>query len=1568
MKGDFSVWRYDPHDNDQGVLYQQGRVTLDRDLTDAERIALHWRTQAAQDVIGKRVLAVPADEPNGFFVDSAEVVGGAVHVHVRPGRAWADGILLYLPADPANPLATIDRVATYFGPPLNASSLPAIGNGIRDVVVLEVALEELSAFQVPLRLLEPALGGPDTTERVTTRYAFRLLRLGPNEDCHSILDRIQDTAAGKGRLSVSLDPPIAVGGECPTVEGGGYTGFEHNLFRVEIAATNTPAPRFKWSRFNGGLVATGRFQAGTPNRVIIEGNRAAILSSGIPSFYLEAMAFNSSLGHWEVTYGAIATLNNLQDLELTNPPVFGTLSFPSAPVFIRLWNGIELVSSFTNTSSPQPLIDGIHLVLDPPASASYRPGDFWTFPVRAGEIANPEQLLDEAPPQGVQLHRVPLAEINWTAAQDTTEGGSIEDCRKRFRPLTNQKVCCTFLIGDGTHSFGDFNSLEEAAVHLPAAGGELCLLPGLHFANLTLTGRHNVRIHGCQRRTLVLPRVTSPSAPIFTINDCQGIEIAELDLASAFGPIVVATGTVFSDLKDVSVVDCRMLAQSYAVRIRRAEDVVVARNHIWMLDTTAGKAAIQVRAHRALIERNTLGVWPFELTPPGDDDGGSTPTPPSDPCAAPTDVYGNLTFTIQFIYYVWATAILAPPKQPYLAWGGIHLLGGCDNVRVLENVVDGGAGHGITLGGLLPGETATGTSPDPVNIPSVTLSVPQFDGIVRNELNQPVQGVDVSLSQGGVVMGQGTSSGPQAAVGIKVGAGTYNLSVEPGFQIVQVQAVDLAAGRLHLIVVRAVAVTIPEERAFLYQIDIRENEILRMALSGIGFAPFAAAPAGATAPDVTDPAAIASVIATAFAPRALLSTTNIVRDLTIAENRIHHNLRVVFTPALRTAAREVGQGGISLGLVENGRLTGNHVHDNGISAVESITGIFVGYGENIELSGNYVTGNGAVPENYETAKVEGLRGGIYIRFASALLVGGQNDAMQKPAVRIVGNRVDQPAGRAITVQAFGPVTCQDNHLNSERTGRFNVLDTVVGGVLILNVGGLHRQQRVVTGGSSLGGAGGVSAARAAELLLPGGEVLFNDNQVRLGTDHRSLTAIMLVTLDDVGCDGNQSSVFRRDLLLSNAISVALSQRVTDNRFREDTDQCFFSLISYSFGMTAAARLTAMNTTATNQGDHCIYATSNAPRPPAPAPHGPPVVYLGNMEVNFAVCRALLGEQGNANAVLTQALMVALFSQQGTTFNAQQYTNMARLSVNDATRSIATTAYEYRTVYAGEATRLEQTLGADNPRAQSVRVQVQRSGAALQQLEVASEVSQIKETAVPVSGASVDGRVTDPALRGKEALKVELVRADGTPVGVSSQTNEAGYFDLTLNAAQVEALGQEPKVFIRVTDSKGNVVHRDTEPVTVAANTKSRATVVVTRADAPSDAFTRGTVIFNRSLSDRVGQSTPLENVKGIGPVMASQLRRAGIPDLETLVRTPGERLVQITGFDIEIVRKEARSRNETPGTAPPIEEPPSTEPPKQEPPKQEPSKQEPPKQEPPKQEPPKKEPPKRSSRPSKKKS
>ena len=67
MKGDFSRPAAITALNDLGVLYQQGRVISDRDLTEAELIAETWRETAARDVIGAGVAAVPAAEPDGEY-------------------------------------------------------------------------------------------------------------------------------------------------------------------------------------------------------------------------------------------------------------------------------------------------------------------------------------------------------------------------------------------------------------------------------------------------------------------------------------------------------------------------------------------------------------------------------------------------------------------------------------------------------------------------------------------------------------------------------------------------------------------------------------------------------------------------------------------------------------------------------------------------------------------------------------------------------------------------------------------------------------------------------------------------------------------------------------------------------------------------------------------------------------------------------------------------------------------------------------------------------------------------------------------------------------------------------------------------------------------------------------------------------------------------------------------------------------------------------------------------------------------------------------------------------------
>jgi len=57
--------------------------------------------------------------------------------------------------------------------------------------------------------------GPDTTERVETAFAFRLLRLKAGETCESIVAGLRDGLLVKKENAVTLPPPSAGSGDCP---------------------------------------------------------------------------------------------------------------------------------------------------------------------------------------------------------------------------------------------------------------------------------------------------------------------------------------------------------------------------------------------------------------------------------------------------------------------------------------------------------------------------------------------------------------------------------------------------------------------------------------------------------------------------------------------------------------------------------------------------------------------------------------------------------------------------------------------------------------------------------------------------------------------------------------------------------------------------------------------------------------------------------------------------------------------------------------------------------------------------------------------------------------------------------------------------------------------------------------------------------------------------------------------------------------------------------------------------------------------------------------------------------
>jgi hypothetical protein len=354
-----------------------------------------------------------------------------------------------------------------------------------------------------------------------------------------------------------------------------------------------------------------------------------------------------------------------------------------------------------------------------------------------------------------------------------------------------------------------------------------------------------------------------------------------------------------------------------------------------------------------------------------------------------------------------------------------------------------------------------------------------------------------------------------------------------------------------------------------------------------------------------------------------------VDGLRILGNEIRGCLRRPLAPIPSDMIDAMGYGGISLADVENLVVEDNIVEDNGPNHHEPICGIFVLHGEGIDITHNRIVNNGRKTSAPSHAAKDGRRGGINIVLAIAPTVPtpifdvsfpNQNGV---PAAKIHENVVSQPLGQALSIGALGSVSVLDNHFTSRgMLLRLSPLSPsfLAATVAIFNLGVSNEIYKQLTGFSGVlsggihltTGAGttdsglaapreGLDDARKGQYLA-NGNVLFADNRCELNLLETEVgfaaTSILIVSLDDVGFHDNQCDCnLLVDFVVAHAVVLAVSLRMSDNRFKEGILNAALSAVTMGI----------MNATTNNQSTHCLLVQGAKD-----TAHSPP---LWNFEVN-----------------------------------------------------------------------------------------------------------------------------------------------------------------------------------------------------------------------------------------------------------------------------------------------------------------------------------------------------------------
>ncbi|MCX4247457.1 hypothetical protein [Paraliomyxa miuraensis] len=301
-----------------------------------------------------------------------------------------------------------------------------------------------------------------------------------------------------------------------------------------------------------------------------------------------------------------------------------------------------------------------------------------------------------------------------------------QDCRRRFRPLTRRNGCCTVTAGPGCA----YETLQDAIDALPGEGGRVCLVRGTLSGRVVIEGRRDIEIVGSGPSSIVTVDEEAPGTePVIDVRDCERITFRSL--------AVVAHGVL-----GIRVWRTAGSETPSATRLR--EVTVRAQSHVGATVSGARAAVSIVNGDGDRIERCQLEM-----------DGTATGLEP--------------------IVYVWGndqrvrdSKLLTTSGDDAIAWGGLQIDGGSKRVRIVDNRIEAGLGHGITLGGVATHDSPPPEPPlsesDRMTIGSTMVDTTGAAPVVR--LHPAPAGVQVAVPTGAlsrielrrnVIVGMGTS-------------------------------------------------------------------------------------------------------------------------------------------------------------------------------------------------------------------------------------------------------------------------------------------------------------------------------------------------------------------------------------------------------------------------------------------------------------------------------------------------------------------------------------------------------------------------------------------------------------------------------------------------------------------------------------------------------------------------------------------------------------------------------------------------------------------------------------------